>query len=74
MRRTHALALLIARIAGKQLSLKHIPGPTWVRGRNSDNRLIRETLGWAPTASLKDGLARTYRWVEAQVATQKTSD
>lgn len=69
-----ALALLIARIAGKQLSLKHIPGPTGVRGRNSDNRLIRETLGWAPTASLKDGLARTYRWVEAQVATQKTSD
>ena len=63
-----ALALLIARIAGKRLSLKHIPGPTGVRGRNSDNRLIHERLGWTPTASLEAGLVPTYRWIAAQLA------
>jgi len=68
-----ALALLIARIAGKRLSLKHIPGPTGVRGRNSDNRLIREALAWAPTASLEAGLVRTYRWIAEQVSLQMES-
>jgi nucleoside-diphosphate-sugar epimerase len=53
--------------AGKRLSLHHIPGPLGVRGRNSDNRLIAEKLGWAPSRSLTEGLERTYRWVEQQV-------
>lgn len=61
------LALMVAEIAGKRIRIRHVPGPTGVRGRNSDNKLIREMLGWEPTASLKDGLEKTYRWIEAQV-------
>jgi nucleoside-diphosphate-sugar epimerase len=58
---------MIMRAAGKTLSIRHIPGPTGVRGRNSDNRLIRDRLGWAPSRPLSDGLAVTYRWIERQV-------
>lgn len=62
------LATRIAAIAGKRVSLNHIPGPTGVRGRTSDNRLIEKKLGWRPTASLDSGLEATYRWISAQVA------
>jgi nucleoside-diphosphate-sugar epimerase len=62
------LAQLLMDIAGKQLVLKHIPGPLGVRGRRSDNRLIREKLGWAPSPKgLRPGLEKTYRWVLQQV-------
>ncbi len=61
------LAEMVMETAGKQLTIKHIPGPLGVRGRNSDNRLIREKLGWDPTRSLSEGLALTYQWVQAQV-------
>jgi GDP-D-mannose 3',5'-epimerase len=61
------LAALIARIAGKTIEIHHVPGPTGVRGRTSNNRLIREALGWAPSAKLKTGLAATYRWIAEQV-------
>lgn len=61
------MAHMIMRIAGKTLTLNHVPGPVGVRGRNSDNHLIREKLGWEPTMSLHDGLARTYTWIEMQV-------
>jgi GDP-D-mannose 3',5'-epimerase len=61
------LAQMVIDIAGKKLRLRHIEGPLGVRGRNSDNRLIAQTLGWTPTASLKDGLEVTYRWVAEQV-------
>ena len=54
-------------IAGKQLKKKHIPGPSGVRGRRSDNRLILQKLGWQPTQPLKTGLEITYRWIEAQI-------
>jgi GDP-D-mannose 3', 5'-epimerase len=64
------LADLIMGIAGKQLDKRHIPGPVGVRGRNSDNRLIRQKLGWAPTQSLAVGLEKTYRWIEHQVVNQ----
>ncbi len=47
---------------------KHIDGPQGVRGRNSDNSKLREVLGWEPEISLEDGLARTYHWIEQQVA------
>lgn len=59
---------LTAEVAGKRIGKRHIPGPTGVRGRNSDNRLIRESLGWAPSAPLAAGLAQTYAWIAAQVA------
>jgi GDP-D-mannose 3',5'-epimerase len=67
------LAEMIMEIAGKKLSIKHIPGPLGVRGRNSDNRLIRERLGWEPTTPLRDGLAKTYAWIAQQVADAKRS-
>lgn len=61
------MAAMIMDIAGKQLTIRHVPGPTGVRGRNSDNRLIRAQLGWEPSQSLKEGLARTYPWISTQV-------
>lgn len=61
------LAEMVMKIAGKKITLKHIPGPLGVRGRNSDNRLIKEKLGWAPSQPLETGLARTYQWINEQV-------
>jgi GDP-D-mannose 3', 5'-epimerase len=58
---------LVAGIAGKRIGKTHIPGPQGVRGRNSDNRLIRKELHWEPTQPLRAGLDPTYRWIEAQV-------
>lgn len=57
----------IADIAGKRIEKHHISGPQGVRGRNSDNRLIREKLDWAPSRTLREGLEVTYAWIEAQV-------
>jgi GDP-D-mannose 3',5'-epimerase len=65
------LAETIMQIAGKKLRLKHIPGPLGVRGRNSDNKLIREKLSWEPKTPLHDGLAQTYAWIAEQVAAAK---
>jgi GDP-D-mannose 3', 5'-epimerase len=53
--------------AGKNLPIKHIPGPQGVRGRNSDNTLIKEKLGWAPSISIREGLKKTYDWIKIQV-------
>jgi nucleoside-diphosphate-sugar epimerase len=61
------LADLVADIAGKRICKAHRPGPTGVRGRNSDNRLIRERLGWAPSQPLRAGLESTYAWIERQL-------
>jgi GDP-D-mannose 3',5'-epimerase len=58
---------LVSDIAGKNIGKKHIPGPQGVRGRNSDNRLIREKLSWEPSRSLRAGLEPTYQWIETQV-------
>ena len=52
---------------GKKLPIRHIPGPEGVRGRNSDNDLILEKLGWEPTITLKDGLKVTYFWIKSQL-------
>src|SRR6478752_5953232 len=61
------LAQMIIDISGKQIEIKHIPGPTGVRGRNSDNKLIADRLGWAPSTSLRKSLEVTYAWIESQV-------
>ncbi len=61
------LAAIVMDIAGKQLSIEHIPGPQGVRGRNSDNRLIKEKLGWEPDYPLREGLSHTYAWIKEQV-------
>ena len=58
---------LVADIAGKTIQINYIDGPLGVRGRNSDNRLIREKLGWAPSQPLVTGLELTYGWIEQQV-------
>ena len=61
------LAKMVTEIADKDLAIKNIPGPTGVRGRNSDNKLIKEKLGWEPKYSLKEGMSKTYGWVNEQV-------
>jgi len=61
------LAELIMNIAGKKIRLKHIDGPQGVRGRNSDNKLILKELDWAPSKTLKEGLEKTYDWINRQV-------
>lgn len=58
-------------ISGKTLSINNIEGPTGVRGRKSDNNLIREKLGWAPSMPLRDGMERTYNWINEQVLSEK---
>ena len=60
------LAKLIIKLSGKNIKIKNIPGPQGVRGRNSDNRLIRSILNWEPTQSLKIGLSKTYEWINDQ--------
>lgn len=66
------LAEMITGISGKRVSFKHVSGPLGVRGRNSDNRLIKEKLGWEPTYSLYDGLQNTYGWIEGEI--RKTAE
>lgn len=60
----NALVALVADIAGKRINIEHVPGPLGVRGRNSDNRLIKEKLGWQPSEPLRKGLEKTYAWIE----------
>jgi nucleoside-diphosphate-sugar epimerase len=62
------LAHMVADIAGIDITIKHIDGPMGVRGRNSDNTRLRETLNWVPQLTLKQGLEKTYPWIEQQVA------
>merc|ERR1712205_53206 len=62
------MAEYVLEIAGKpNLPIKHIPGPEGVRGRNSDNTLIKQVLGWAPATPLKEGLGYTYKWISEQI-------
>jgi GDP-D-mannose 3',5'-epimerase len=61
------LADLIMDIAGVKLAKKHVEGPEGVRGRNSDNSLLRKILSWEPEVSLEEGLMYTYEWIEKQV-------
>lgn len=62
------LAEIVMSVAGKSMGIEHIPGPLGVRGRNSDNRLIKQMLDWEPEAPLIDGIRETYTWIAAQVA------
>jgi len=62
------LAHMAIGISGKHLTITNIPGPEGVRGRNSDNRLLREKLGWEPTATLREGMEKTYAWVSDELA------
>jgi nucleoside-diphosphate-sugar epimerase len=61
------LAKLVMEIAGKNQAINNIPGPQGVRGRNSDNKIIEEKLGWKPKLTLREGLTKTYKWIDTQV-------
>jgi len=61
------LADMVAKIAGKEIKINHIEGPIGVQGRNSDNKLIEEKLGWKPIEPLEKGLLKTYNWIDKQV-------
>ncbi len=61
------LAQMIMDISSKNQTIKHIDGPLGVRGRNSDNKLIYEKLGWKPSRQLREGMEKTYQWIEKQV-------
>jgi len=67
------LAEMVIGISGKKLSTNHINGPLGVRGRNSDNTLIKAKLGWAPSAPLINGLKKQYQWIQEQVNKNKTA-
>lgn len=65
------LADMVADIAGITITKRHdLSKPQGVRGRNSDNTLLRKTIGWEPSISLRSGLEKTYAWVESQVEAQ----
>jgi GDP-D-mannose 3',5'-epimerase len=61
------LADIVADAAGITVTKKHIDGPQGVRGRNSDNTLLRKVLDWEPEVSLEEGLLTTYTWIENEV-------
>jgi len=66
------LAEIAMEAAGKKYNIKHVDGPLGVRGRNSDNRLIKEKLSWAPSQPLKVGIAKTYKWILEQIVQKKS--
>jgi GDP-D-mannose 3', 5'-epimerase len=63
----NGLAAIVIELAGKRATIKNIPGPQGVRGRTSDNTLIKEKLGWAPTQPLSEGLLKTYKWIADKI-------
>ena len=63
----NGLAEMVIDISGKDIKIENIPGPLGVRGRNSDNRLIREKLGWEPTQTLRKGMETTFGWVQGEI-------
>ncbi|MBC8490514.1 MAG: NAD-dependent epimerase/dehydratase family protein, partial [Bacteroidetes bacterium] len=68
------LAEMVMELAGKKLTIKHIEGPLGVRGRNSDNKLIKEKLKWEPSYSLRNGLEKTYSWIAQKVENNKNEN
>lgn len=68
------LAEMVMEVAGKRLRIKHVNGPLGVRGRNSDNTLIKKKLGWAPSQKLKAGLSKTYQWIKDQHENSSAND
>ena len=66
------LARIIVEVSGKDgITLRHVDGPQGVRGRSSDNRRLREVLGWEPSVTLPRGSEPTYRWIEKQVTSRR---
>ena len=61
------LAEMVIRLSGKQLTINHISGPTGVKGRNSDNNLIRKELDWDYSLPLEVGITKLYKWILTQL-------
>lgn len=61
------LAEMAIDLSGKRLVINNIKGPVGVMGRNSNNDLIRSVLGWTPTYTLKEGMSRTFSWINQQI-------
>lgn len=61
------LVYLIAKLNGKNVSIRNVDGPRGVMGRTSDNKLIKEVIGWAPDEDLESGLVKTYAWIKEQI-------
>jgi nucleoside-diphosphate-sugar epimerase len=61
----------VAKVAGKTINIKHIDGPLGVRGRNSNNDLIRDKLQWDYGMTLEEGISKTYAWISEQVKEQE---
>jgi nucleoside-diphosphate-sugar epimerase len=71
----NGLVDIVEGIAGVKLERKYnLAAPQGVRGRNSDNTLIREQLGWEPSISLEDGLEKTYHWIHEQMTSGARDD
>ena len=70
----NGLCQMVAEIAGKTINVKHIDGPLGVRGRNSDNNLLQEKIGWKPSEPLRNGMTKTFNWVQQQVNTTVSWD
>lgn len=68
------LVKMVAKIANKEIKIKNIAGPTGVRGRNSDNKLIKEKLDWAPSQPLVDGIFKTYQWIKSQALSKQEQE
>lgn len=64
---------MIMTFENKKLNIKHIPGPEGVRGRNSENSKINALLGWAPPQNLKEGLSKTYKWIQGQIEKERAA-
>jgi nucleoside-diphosphate-sugar epimerase len=62
------LALLIASLTNKKINIKNVDGPIGVMGRNSDNTLIKKSIGWSPDENLEAGLIKTYKWIMEQLS------
>ncbi len=60
-----------AKVAGKKVEKNHVPGPLGVRGRNSNNDVIRRELGWDYSQTLEEGIRKTYAWISEQINAKK---
>lgn len=64
----NSLAVMTIEISGKDISIRNVPGPEGVRGRNSNNDLIKEKLQWSPNYPLRAGMEKTYKWISSRVS------
>ncbi|MDX2362334.1 MAG: NAD-dependent epimerase/dehydratase family protein [Crocinitomicaceae bacterium] len=69
----NSLGEMILSYAGKNAKIKHVDGPIGVMGRNSENTLVKEKIGWEPKIGLQEGLGRTYDWIVDQVNKKTTT-